>query len=93
MRVRAKFKAHMTDLNRYMDKAIKAEFDRIDKRLSASLDRAVLRIEQLMLEQIRADQSSSTQYDLLRTISWRRAATRFVLDRLYRRVPPLHGSA
>ena len=68
VRVRAKFKAHMTDLNRYMDKAIKAEFDRIDKRLSASLDRAVLRIEQLMLEQIRADQSSSTQYDLLRTI-------------------------
>jgi transposase len=68
VRVRAKFKAHMTDLNRYMDKAIKAEFDRIDKRLSASLDRAVLRIEQLMLDQIRADQSSSTQYDLLRTI-------------------------
>lgn len=68
VRVRAKFKAHMTDLNRYMDKVIKEEFDRIDKRLSASLDRAVLRIEQLILQQIRADESSSAQYDLLLTI-------------------------
>lgn len=68
VRVRAKFKAHMTDLNRYMDKAIKAEFDRIDKRLSASLDRAVLRIEQLILAHIRADVQSSAQYELLRTI-------------------------
>jgi transposase len=68
VRERAKFKTHLSDLNRCMDKAIKAEFDRIDRRLVASLDRAILRIEQLILQQIRTDDPSSKQYDLLRSI-------------------------
>lgn len=68
VRVRAKFKKHLSDLNRYMDKAIKAEFNRMDKRLIASTDKEVQRVERLILEQINADEQSSTQYDLLRTI-------------------------
>lgn len=68
VRVRAKFKKHLSDLNRFMEKSLKGEFDRIDKRLITSVDRAVERVETMILQQIRADEKSSEQYDLLRTI-------------------------
>lgn len=68
VRVRAMYKKHISDLNRYMDRDIKKVFDQLDKRLMAASDRAVLRVEQLILAQIRSDEQSSTQYDLLRTI-------------------------
>lgn len=68
VRVRAMYKKHITDLNRYMDKDIKKVFDQLDKRMIAASDRAVLRVEKMILAQIRGDRQSSTQYDLLRTI-------------------------
>lgn len=68
VRVRAMYKKHISDLNRYMDRDIKKVFDQLDKGLMAASDRAVLRVEQLILAQIRSDEKSSTQYDLLRTI-------------------------
>jgi transposase len=68
VRVRAMYKKHLSDLNRYMDADIKKVFDQVDKRLIAASDRAVLRIEQLIMAQVRGDQQSSAQYDLLRSI-------------------------
>ncbi len=68
VRVRAMYKKHISDLNRYMDRDIRKVFDQLDKRLIAASDRAVLRVEQLILAQIRGDQQSSKQYDLLRSI-------------------------
>jgi len=68
VRVRAMYKKHLSDLNRYMDADIKKVFDPMDRRLIAASDRAVLRIEQLIMAQIRGDQQSSAQYDLLRSI-------------------------
>ena len=68
VRVRAMYKKHLSDLNRYMDQDIKKVFDQMDKRLIAASDRAVLRIEELIMEQIRGDEQSREQYDLLRSI-------------------------
>jgi transposase len=68
VRVRAMYKKHLSDLNRYMDADIKKVFDQLDKRLIAASDRAVLRVEQLILAQIRGSEQSSEQYDLLRSI-------------------------
>jgi transposase len=68
VRVRAKFKAHLNDLNRYMEPLVKAEFDRLDKRLSAALDRAIARVERLIDQQISADPATQRQYQLLLTI-------------------------
>jgi transposase len=68
VRVRAMYKKHISDLNRYMDADIKKVFDQLDKRLIAASDRAVLRVEQLIIAQIRGDEHTSEQYDLLRSI-------------------------
>jgi len=68
VRVRAMYKKHLSDLNRYMDADIKKVFDPMDRRLIAASDRAVLRIEQLIMAQLRGDEQSSAQYDLLRSI-------------------------
>lgn len=68
VRVRAMYKKHISDLNRHMDRDIRKVFDQLDKRLMAASDRAVLKVEQLILAQIRGDEQSSIQYDLLRTI-------------------------
>lgn len=68
VRVRAMYKSHISDLNRYMDKDIKKAFDQLDKRLIAASDRAVLRVEQLIMAQIKADVKTSEQYNLLLTI-------------------------
>lgn len=68
VRVRAMYKKHLSDLNRYMDADIRKVFNQVDKRLIAASDRAVLRIEQLIMAQIRGNEQSSEQYDLLRSI-------------------------
>ncbi|MBK7241328.1 MAG: IS110 family transposase [Flavobacteriales bacterium] len=68
VRVRAMYKKHLSDLNRYMDKDIKKAFDQLDKRLIVASDRAVIRVEQLIMAQIKADDITSEQYNLLLTI-------------------------
>ncbi len=68
VRVRAMYKKHISDLNRYMDPDIKKAFNQLDKRLIAASDRAVLRVEQLIMAQVRGDEHTSEQYDLLRSI-------------------------
>ena len=68
VRVRAMYKKHISDLNRYMDADIKKVFDQLDKRLISASDRAVLRVEALIMAQIRGDEHTSEQYDLLRSI-------------------------
>jgi transposase len=68
VRARAKYKAHISDLNRFMDLDIRREFDRLDKRQIKMMDQLVARMDRLIDEQIKADPSSKEQFDLLRTI-------------------------
>ena len=68
VRSRAKHKAHITDLNRYMDRPVQAEFDRMDKRQIALEDKLVAHVDALIIGQIKADPKTERQYDLLRTI-------------------------
>ncbi|MCC6840143.1 MAG: IS110 family transposase [Flavobacteriales bacterium] len=68
VRTRAKYKAHMADLNRFMDQDIKGVFDRMDKRQMKVLDKLVEEVDRLIAERIAADPKTQRQYDLLRSI-------------------------
>ncbi|MBK6552297.1 MAG: IS110 family transposase [Flavobacteriales bacterium] len=67
VRSRARHRTHITDLNRYMDRQLRTEFDRIDKRRSLE-DQLVAHVDALILAEIRTDPQTERQYDLLRTI-------------------------
>lgn len=68
VRSRAKYKAHISDLNRFMDRDIKSEFDRMDKRQSHLMDQLIAHVEHLIDAQIKGDPESKKQFDLLRSI-------------------------
>ena len=68
VRSRARHRTHITDLNRYMDRQLRTEFDRIDKRQIKLEDQLVAHVDALILAEIRTDPQTERQYDLLRTI-------------------------
>jgi len=68
VRSRARHKAHITDLNRYMDRQVQVEFDRMDKRLIKLEDKLVTHVDTLIMVEIKADEQAARQYELLRTI-------------------------
>ncbi len=68
VRSRARHRTHITDLNRYMDRQLRTEFDRIDKRRIKLEDQLVAHVDALILAEIRTDPQTERQYDLLRTI-------------------------
>ncbi len=68
VRSRARHRTHITDLNRYMDRQLRTEFDRIDKRQIKLEDQLVAHVDALILAEIGTDPQTERQYDLLRTI-------------------------
>ena len=68
VRSRARHRTHITDLNRYMARQLRTEFDRIDKRQIKLEDQLVAHVDALILAEIRTDPQTERQYDLLRTI-------------------------
>jgi transposase len=68
VRSRARHRTHITDLNRYMERPIQIEFDRMDKRQIKLEDQLVAHVDALILAEIKADPQTERQYDLLRTI-------------------------
>jgi transposase len=68
VRSRARHRTHITDLNRYMDRPVQIEFDRMDKRQIKLEDQLVAHVDALILAEIKADPQTQRQYDLLRTI-------------------------
>lgn len=68
VRSRARHRTHITDLNRYMDRQVQMEFNRMDKRQIKLEDQLVAHVDALILAEIRADTQTERQYDLLRTI-------------------------
>lgn len=68
VRSRARHRTHITDLNRYMDRQLRTEFDRMDKRQIKLEDQIVAHVDALILAEIRTDPQTERQYDLLRTI-------------------------
>jgi transposase len=68
VRSRARHRTHITDLNRYMDRPVRAEFDRMDRRQIKLEDQLVAHVDALILAEIKADPQTERQYDLLRTI-------------------------
>ena len=68
VRSRARHRTHITDLNRYMDRQVRIEFDRMDERQIKLEDKLVAHVDDLILDEIKADPQTQRQYDLLRTI-------------------------
>lgn len=68
VRSRARHRTHITDLNRYMDRPVRVEFDRMDKRQIKLEDQLVAHVDALILAEIKADPQTDRQYGLLRTI-------------------------
>ena len=68
VRSRARHRTHITDLNRYMDRQVRIEFDRMDERQIKLEDKLVAHVDDLILDEIKADPQTQWQYDLLRTI-------------------------
>ena len=62
---RTMHQTQMRDLNRHVDQELRAAFDRIDKALVTSLNKAIEKIETLINIEIEADAEIHRRYDLL----------------------------
>ncbi|MBK9536707.1 MAG: transposase [Flavobacteriales bacterium] len=89
VRVRAMYKKHLSDLNRYMDKDIKKAFDQLDKRLivASGSCRDTRRATDRGTDQ--ADDITSEQYNLLLTMR-RRPTISELFDRAHRWLPSIY---
>lgn len=68
VRDRGRNKAHVTDLNRYADIKLQAEFDRMDQQAKRLLDKQILRVDELIAAEVRSTSELQEQYRLLRSI-------------------------
>lgn len=68
VRTRAKYKAHVADLNRFMDQDIKTAFDRMDKRQMKAMDKLIEGMDRMIIEQIAMDPKTQRQFELLLSI-------------------------
>jgi len=68
VRIRAKFKAHLTDLNKFMEKDVKRCFDSMDKQQVKNLAKQIARVDELIKQEILRDKRTARQYELLLTI-------------------------
>ncbi len=69
VRSRARHRTHITDLNRYMDRQVGKDRVRSHGRTAHQAeDKLVAHVDDLILDEIKADPQTQRQYDLLRTI-------------------------
>ena len=68
VRTRGKYKAHVADLNRFMDQDIQKAFDRMDKRQMKAMDKLIGDVDQMITDQIAMDPKTQRQYELLLSI-------------------------
>lgn len=68
VRDRGRNKAHVTDLNRYADRALQAEFDRMDQQVQRLLDKQIARVDELITAEVRSNPEIAKQHELLRSV-------------------------